>query len=266
MRLEERVAIVTGSTRGIGKAIARRFVEEGASVVLNGRDRNRLEDAAEELRAIGGTVLAVQADVTRSDDVKRLIDKTIKEFKKIDILVNNVGGDDPDLPATRDKEPITRQRLVEETSDDFWDAVVNLNLKSMFSCANLVAPYMKEQRSGKIINIASGVARQGSARSSAAYVSAKAGVTGFTRQLCRELAPFGINCNTIAPGMIMTEILAQRMASLSEDQNAATAAIPMGRIGRPEEIASVAAFLASDDASYVNGAIIDVNGGRFLAP
>lgn len=266
MRLKGKVAIVTGSTRGIGKAIAKRLGEEGASVVINGRDKEQLIQTAEEIRSMGVDVLAVKADVTRIEEVKHMSDETLKRFKRVDILVSNVGGE-PTLPGGKTETHTVVHKDVDEIPLEEWDTYFDFNLNSVFLCVKAIVPHMKERQQGKIIIIASRAGRAGSVVTSGAYVCSKAGVLGLAKQLGLELAPYGINCNAIAPGSIVTEYFEQVMPSMSEEQkNRLINMIPMKRHGKPDEVASVAAFLASDDASYITSVIIDVNGGSYIAP
>jgi len=191
----------------------------------------------------------------------------MRKFKRIDILVNNVAGGHPGLPSGNTGTNTVTNRRTEDISMESWDSILHGSLKSTFICSRAVIPYMKEQRSGKVINISSQAARIPGRMTNSAYVSAKAGVLGLTRQLAFELAPWDINCNAIVPGIILTESLERRLSGYTEEQNRMIIrTIRMGRLGKPAEIAGVAAFLASDDASYITGVAIDVNGGSYFTP
>lgn len=254
--LEGKVAVVTGGARGIGRAITIAFVQEGAKVVvfdLDAEDSSLIRELQEAIAACGKKCFYKKADITNMQEVRQAVEETIKAFGKVDVLVNNAGGGMNPVP-------------LEDLEEKEWDQVVNLNLKGTYICTRAVIKYMKEQRNGKVINISSQAGRSKSELSNLPYASAKAGVLGFTRQLAHEVGPFGINVNVIAPGLIMSgERIAKRWEERSEEErHKMLEAIPMKRLGKPEEIARVAVFLASEDSSYITGATIDVNGGRFM--
>ncbi len=244
--LEGRVAIVTGGSRGIGRAVAASLAEDGASVVVSGRDPVRVEVEAKELEALGASVLAVQADVARREDVDRLVDRARERFGRIDVLVNNAG--------------ITRDALLVRMKDDDWDQVLNVNLRGAFLMTRAVAKVMMRQRSGRIINIASTAGAMGNA-GQANYSAAKAGLIGLTKAAARELAHWGILVNAVAPGLIDTDMTAGLPA---EAREALLAQIPLKRIGLAREVAEVVRFLVGDGASYVTGQVIHVNGGLYM--
>ncbi|NOX38930.1 MAG: 3-oxoacyl-[acyl-carrier-protein] reductase [Calditrichaeota bacterium] len=247
MRLKDRVAIVTGSTRGIGEAIARAFAREGAWVVIVGRNGERAEKVAAEIREQGGQAMAVVADVSRMEDAQNLVKQTLDTWGKIDILVNNAG--------------ITRDNLLLRMSEAEWDEVLNINLKGAFNCTKSVVRQMMKQRQGRIINITSVVGQMGNA-GQANYAASKAGLIGFTRSVARELASRNITCNAIAPGYIETDMT----AALDEPvREALQKQIPLNRLGQAEDVARVAVFLASDDAAYITGQVINVDGGMVMA-
>lgn len=242
MDLSNKIAIVTGSGQGIGKAIAFRLAEAGAAVVVNSRSEAANAIAA-EIKSAGMNSTAILGDVSSSADVNRLIEQTITAYGKIDILVNNAG--------------ITRDNLLMRMSDEDWDAVLNINLKSVFLCTRAVIRPMLKQRSGRIVNVTSIVGIIGNP-GQANYVSAKAGIIGFTKTLAKEVGSRGITVNAIAPGFIDTDMT----KNIPEKQRQELASrIPLGCFGTPRDIAETAAFLASDAARYITGQVISVDGG-----
>jgi len=245
--LKDKVAIVTGASRGIGRAIALALAESGADIVVNyaGSEQAAREVAA-EIEGLGRKALTIQADVADAGQVDQMVQQAIDAFGKIDILVNNAG--------------ITRDNLLMRMKEDEWDQVISTNLKGVYLCTKAVTRPMMKQRGGRIINIASVVASLGNA-GQANYVAAKAGVIGLTKSVARELASRGITVNAVAPGFIETDMTAK----LGEDiQAGINAQIPLQRMGRPEEIAAMVRFLASDQASYVTGQTIHVDGGMYM--
>jgi 3-oxoacyl-[acyl-carrier protein] reductase len=244
--LAGRVALVTGGGRGIGLAIARRLAEAGASVVVSGRDADRLAAAAAMLGADGAAVLPVVADVARREDVDRLVEATRTRFGRIDVLVNNAG--------------ITRDQLLIRMKDDDWDAVLDTNLRGVFLMTRAVGKVMMRQRSGRIINIASTAGAMGNA-GQVNYSAAKAGVMGLTRAAARELAHWNILVNAVAPGLIETDMAA---AIPAEAREALLQQIPLKRAGEAREVAELVGFLAGDGAGYITGQVIHVNGGLYM--
>jgi NAD(P)-dependent dehydrogenase (short-subunit alcohol dehydrogenase family) len=253
MRFEGKVVIVTGSSDGIGKTAALLFAREGGQVVLNARGKDRLEAARAAVQAVGKPPLVVAGAVNDPAVVERLAEETLRQFGRIDILVNNAGGGSNLLS-------------LEEVTEEDWDSTVSANLKSAFLCCKAVAPAMKRQRYGRIVNVSSVAGRNVSRLSGPQYSSAKAGVLGLTRHLAHDLGPFGITVNAVAPGPTLVDRVAKKWAQRSEeDRNRILANIPLGRLGTPEDVGRVIAFLASDDAAFVTGVTIDVNGGSFMS-
>lgn len=251
-----KVAIITGGLRGLGRTTATTFAREGAQVGVLDLDDERDPAVKELLGEVGRSNrrgVYHQADVTSLPVVRGAVDRIVATFDRVDVLVNNAGGGMPPVP-------------LEDLEEADWDRIVALNLRSVYVCSRAVIAVMKRQRAGRIINISSQAGRSKSELSNVPYASAKAGVLGFTRQLAREVGPFGITVNAIAPGVTLSGARVQaRWEERSEDdRRQMLAAIPLGRLGRPEDIAEVAAFLASDRAGYLTGATIDVNGGRFM--
>jgi len=257
MDFRNRVAIVTGSTLGIGNATVKAFARAGANVVVNGRRSELIQQVAQEIKEEGGKAIGVKADVTDSRQVGALVEETIAAFGRIDILVNNAGG-----PADA---PVTEHYL--DIPEEYWDKLVDLNLKGAFLCCRAVVKHMMAQRNGRIVNVSSGAARRihGGSTGHLPYTAAKTGLLGLTRALALDLGPYGINVNAVLPGLTASELFEKTWALRTEEwRQAAVSQIPLRRIGKPEEIASVVLFLASDAASYITGASIDVNGGRYM--
>ena len=250
MKLTDRVAIVTGAARGIGRAIALGLAEEGANLVVCDLDTQPLDEVAGEVKAIGRQVLASRTDVTRSGDVNALVDAALDRFGAIDILVNNAGG------SARE-----RSTAFHESSEEVWDLVIARNLKSTLLCTRAVINHMMDRRSGKIINMGSTVGIVGGA-GVVDYSAAKAGVIGFTKALAREVKQYEINVNVVAPGLIDTEAHRQIPSDIIEDVKRR---IEVTRAGTPEDIAKMVLFLSSEDASYVTGHVFVVDGGGWIA-
>lgn len=247
-RLAGKVAIVTGGTRGIGKEIALTFAREGAEVVVG--DINQVEITDSEILNLGRKIIVVQTDVTKKAQVKNLIDTAIRQFKKIDILVN-------------DAAIVGRATLLNMT-EELWDAVINVNLKGAFLCTQAAAENMIANKYGKIVNIASIGGLITSPGVGSNYSASKAGVIHFSRACARELGPYSINVNAIAPGLIITDMTYNgRTAKEAEEfiESGKKLAV-LGRVGAPRDIASVALFLASDESSFITGQVIAVDGGH----
>jgi 3-oxoacyl-[acyl-carrier protein] reductase len=245
-RLDGKTVLVTGAARGIGEAIARRCALEGAQVALCDLDRHAAQAAADALRQEGGIAAGFSADVADSESVRALADVVRRYFGRIDVLVNNAG--------------IVQDAQLKNMRDEQWEQVIAVNLSGVYRCTRAVVEGMLEQGSGSIVSISSIVGLYGNFGQTN-YAAAKAGVIGMTKTWARELGRKGIRANALCPGFIATPILAAMPHKVLDD---IVGRIPAGRMGRPEEIAAVAAFLASDEASYVNGAVIEVSGGATL--
>jgi len=248
MDLSNKVAIVTGGGRGIGRAIALKLAEVGTTVVVNDvGEAEPAESVVEEIKAMGGQSLAILADVSLAEDVTRLVETTVSTYGKVDILVNNAG--------------ITRDHLLLRMTDDDWDRVLRVNLKSVFLCTRAVLKHMIKQRWGRIISISSVVGVVGNP-GQANYASAKAGIIGFTRTVAKEAASRGITANAIAPGFIETGMTQQ----LKEEwQQELRKRIPAGYFGSPRDVAEAVAFLASEEARYITGQVLGVDGGMAIS-
>lgn len=246
-KLDGKSAIVTGASRGIGRDIALYLAQEGAKVAVNySGSKDRADTVVEEIKATGGEAFAIQANVDKADDVQNLISSALEQFGSVDILVNNAG--------------ITRDNLLMRMKETEWDDVLNTNLKGVFLCTKAVTRQMMKQRAGRIINITSIVGVSGNA-GQANYVAAKAGVIGLTKSSAKELASRNITVNSVAPGFITTDMT----DALPEDiKSQMLSQIPLAKFGNPEDIAKAVAFLASDDANYITGQTIHVNGGMYM--
>jgi 3-oxoacyl-[acyl-carrier protein] reductase len=245
--LSGKVALVTGGSRGIGRAICLELAAQGAKVVVNyAGSQAAAEAVVAQIKEQGGEALAVQGDVASYEDAEKMVKATLEAFGRVDILVNNAG--------------ITRDNLLIRMKEEDWDAVLNTNLKGVFNCTKAVARPMMKQRFGRIINITSVVGVIGNP-GQANYVSAKAGVIGLTKSSAKELSSRGITVNAVAPGYIETDMTEK----LGEDvKSKLFEAIPLQRLGRPEDIANVVSFLASDKASYITGQVLNVDGGMVM--
>ena len=246
MSLSGRVAVVTGASQGIGRTVALRLAKEGATVAAAARNQEKLNELVAEITTAGGKAAAFALDVADEEQVKSTVKAIIAQFGKINILVNNAG--------------ITRDQLVMRMKRADWDAVLQTNLTSAYLCIQQVIPSMLKQRAGRIINITSVFGQMGQA-GQANYSASKAGLIGLTMAIAREVGSRSITCNAIAPGFIETAMT----AVLSEEfkQNAVKQ-IPLARVGTPEDVAGAVAFLASDDASYITGHVLSVNGGMLM--
>lgn len=260
MRLEGKAAIITGAAQGIGRAIALEFAAEGADMLLADIQGEKVARVAAEVGERGRTAVAIRVDVTKADQVEAMLSRALEAFGRVDILVNDAGGSGN-----------TGILRIDDVSDEAWDATADLNLKGVFLCCRAVVPHMRQRGYGRIVNLSSSSAKGafGDLTTTAVrlpYAAAKSGVLGFTYQLARDLAPDGIYVNAVMPGFILTEpgarVRGRYEALPSQAQRAMVQSVPLGRPGRAEEVAKAVAFLASDDASYTTGSVLEVTGGR----
>jgi 3-oxoacyl-[acyl-carrier protein] reductase len=244
--LSEKVAIVTGASRGIGRCIALALAAQGAKVVASARNAEALDNLVEEIKRQGGEATAVVGDVAVDTDASRLIDQAAARYGHLDILVNNAG--------------ITRDGLLLRMKNEDWDAVLDTNLKGAFLCIRAAAKVMSKQRSGRIINISSVVGEMGNA-GQANYCASKAGLLGLTKSVARELARRNVTVNAITPGFIVTDMTDDMT---DKARQAMTEQIPLGRLGEVDDIANAVIFLASDQSSYITGQVLGINGGMYM--
>ena len=243
MKLQNKVAIVTGGAQGIGKAICQRFVKEGARVGMFDLNEQMIEKTVQELKNLEGNVLGIKVDVSSFSEVKEAVNKVIDIFGRIDILVNNAG--------------ITCDRLLVRMKEEEWDSVIRVNLKSAFNLIKIVSPFMLKRKYGRIINISSIIGLRGN-EGQANYASSKAGLIALSKSAAREFGRRGITVNAVAPGFIQTS-MTENLPEKTRD--ALVSKIPLRRIGKPEEVASLVTFLASDEAGYITGEVIRIDGG-----
>lgn len=248
MGLSGKVALITGSARGIGKAIALELANHGAKVVINDiLPKNEIDKTLEEIRKSGDRAIGIRADITIFEEVESMVKEIINKFGKIDILVNNAG--------------IIRDSLLIRMKEEDWDAVININLKGTFNCSKTVAKYMMRQKSGgKIVNISSVIGLVGNI-GQANYAASKAGIIGLTKSIAKELALRNINVNAIAPGFIETDMTKKLSEKVRKDLQQQ---IPLKRLGTVKDIAKVVYFLVSDNANYITGQVINVDGGMVM--
>jgi NAD(P)-dependent dehydrogenase (short-subunit alcohol dehydrogenase family) len=242
VRLRDKIALVTGAAGGIGAATARRFAREGAAVAINDAKPEGLEAVAGEIRAAGAKTLVLPGDVTKKADCERIVQEVSRTFGRLDILINNAG--------------INRDAMAAKMTEEQWDAVLSVNLKGTFLCAQAALPGMRERAWGRVVNTSS-IGSLGNI-GQANYAASKAGVIGLTKTLALEYAKYGVTVNAVAPGPVMTAMLAGVPDAIRER---IVAQVPVGRIASPDEIAGVHVFLASDDAAFITGQVIFADGG-----
>ncbi len=247
MILNERIAIVTGAGRGIGKSIALTLAREGAKVMINDIDIKTAKEVTKEIKNMGRNSLAFQVDVSNSKEVNRMVEFIQQEFGRIDILVNNAA--------------IIKRGTIDDLSEEDWDRVIEVNLKGTFNCTKAVVGVMKKQRYGKIVNISSVVGKVGDLASAPCYGASKAGIACLGKSLARELAPYNINVNVVAPHAIETDMSREWP---EEKRRSFIANIPLGRMGEPEDVAEAVLFLVSDKSKFITGEVLDVNGGYLM--
>jgi len=247
MSMKDRVSIVTGGGMGLGKAIGLALAKKGSDVAICDINLESARNVSEEIASMGRKAIALRVDVSKSSEVKMMVDRVLEEFGRIDILINNAG--------------ICQVSSIEELTEEDWDRVMAVNLKSVFLCSKAVMGIMKKQRSGRIVNMGSLAGKVGGVITAANYSVSKAGVICFTKALAKELAPFGITVNAVAPGVIETQ-MTREISKGNWDTYLKT--IPLGWIGAPEDVANAVAFLVSDEARYITGEILDVNGGMLM--
>lgn len=245
-RLHNKVAIITGGSSGIGESSARLFAEEGAKIVLADINKEKGENVVKEINKKGVKALFVETDISKENQVKKMVAETIKYFEKIDVLFNNAG--------------IAKMSPVDELEEKEWDLVMNINLKGTYLCSKHVIPYMKKQKKGSIINNAS-VAGVVGFPGAAAYCASKAGIRSLTRNMALDYAPFGIRVNDLCPGVIETPMTRDEEVSGKNGLSQMSHLHPLGRVGRPEEVSFLAVFLASDESSFITGSSFMVDGG-----
>ncbi|MBM3949714.1 MAG: SDR family oxidoreductase [SAR202 cluster bacterium] len=246
--LVSKVAIVTGAGQGMGKACALRLAAAGAAIVANDLKKESADRAAADVIAKGGQAIAVSGDVTKKADVDRLVKAALDRFKAIHILVNNAG--------------VLRPTKVIDIEEEEWDWVINVNLKGTYLCSRAVLPAMRKAGWGRIVNFSSTAGKKHSTVGGAHYTAAKAGILGFSRHLAKEEAQYGITSNSVCPGLINTEMVVSTVGEKRALEFADT--FPIKRLGRPDEVAELVAFLASDRAAYITGASLDINGGDLM--
>lgn len=253
MGIKDKVAIITGSSNGIGKEIALEFARSGSKVIVNGRNKEAINKTVDEIKSFGGQAIGIEADLKKREEVEALINGTVNEYGRVDIIVNNAGD-------------TSGSRNTLEINDEEWDRIIDGNLKSIFLTTQTILPFFQKQKYGKIINISSQAGRALSILAGPHYASAKAGVIAFTKHIAKEFAEDGIYANVIAPGIINSgERFDSKWREYPEEYTESVLSdIALKRLGKNSEISKVAVFLASDDSSYITGASIDVNGGRWM--
>jgi NAD(P)-dependent dehydrogenase (short-subunit alcohol dehydrogenase family) len=245
----DRVVIVTGAARGMGRACGLAFAKEGAAVAFVDLKKEGIEEGVDQVKSSGGQAIAIFCDVSKALEIQRAVDTVVKQFGTVDILVNNAGV-------------LRRTAPVEKITEEEWDLLLSVNLKGVFLFSRAVLPIMREKRYGKIVNVSSSAGRSTSELGGAHYTASKAAVLGLTRHTAREYGSFGINVNSVCPGLVETPMI--REEASQERLDHWLAQIPLGRFADPTEEADLVLFLASDQANYITGATIDFNGGSLL--
>jgi len=246
MRLKDQVALITGSARGIGKEIASVFAKEGAILVISDINAESAQKTADEFAQQGVKAMSVACDVTNMQSVEEMVNKILDKYKRIDILINNAG--------------ITKDNLLLRMSEGEWDAVLNTNLKGVFTCTKVVIKHMMKARKGKIISMASIIGITGNA-GQANYAASKAGIIGFTKSIAKEFASRGINANAVAPGYIRTEMTDKLSENVRDE---ILKRVPLQRMGTPQDVANACLFLASAEADYITGQTVVIDGGMAI--
>jgi len=257
MRFKDKCAIVTGGGGGFGTAFANALAAEGANVVLADVKPELVEANAEAINQLeGGRALAVACDVSQAESVQALAEAAVKHFGSLDILINNAGGS-LGVPKAS----------IDQVSEDDWDLVIRVNLKGTFLCTRAAAAYMKKTGSGKIVNLSSITARAGGQLTPVQYVSAKGAIISFTRHVAQELGPFGISVNAVAPGLVLTPRLDKMWHERKTEQERRDylKGVPLGRLGTPQDITDAVLYLCSDQAAFITGVTLDINGGMYSA-
>lgn len=250
LMFEDKVVIITGASRGIGRELAITFAKFGARLVLNSRNQEQDQDikkTADLVAEYGADTMVWQCDVSKYLQVKEMVGQVMDKWGTVDVLINNAG--------------ITQPKFFMEISEEEWDLMMNINLKGLYNCCHNVIPYMMQKRQGKIINMSSVVAKNGSIGAGAHYCATKAGVIGLTKALANQLAAYGITVNAIAPGMIDTEMIRWRSPEMLKEH---IELIPLGRLGQPAEVSGAVLFLASEYANFITGYTADINGGMYM--
>lgn len=247
MLLKDKIAIITGAGQGIGRSIALSFASEGAVPVIADINEKKAWEVVDEIKNIGIDTIAVKVDVSKVDQIRELVGRTVEKFGTVDILVNNAG--------------ILHGTAIEDITEEEWDRMMDVNLKSVFFASQQVIPYMKKAGRGKIINMSSLAGRMGGYGNGVAYSASKSAIIGLSMALARRLAEFGINVNAVAPGTTESDIIKQFSQEKIEYLKSI---IPLKRLGKPEEIANLVTFLASDKSDFITGAVVDINGGMFM--
>jgi 3-oxoacyl-[acyl-carrier protein] reductase len=254
MRLKEKVAIITGSAGGLGKTIALTLAGEGAFIAVIDINQEEIERTVNEIKALGSKCMGFMCDISKQAQVEKVMKEVIEKWNSIDILVNNAGG------------ALHTKVKFEEVTEKDWDIVMNVNLKGAFFCCQATVPYMIKQGGGRIINISALAGRATASLAGIQYTSAKAGIGGLTRHLAKEMGKHNIYVNAVAPGITLSGARVEALwnEKSEEEKSKVLDSIPLGRLGKPQDVANVVLFLASDEASYITGATIDSNGGRWM--